>query len=73
MENIYSAIQELQLDLFQVFITGLLLFLVGYWLGTIKSKKFVKRIHKMEKEIMDLNSELLYNTTGSPLSKASNG
>jgi len=62
MENIYSTIQDLQLDIFQVLITGLLLFVVGYWLGTIKSKKFVKRIHKMEKEIMDLNTELLYNT-----------
>jgi hypothetical protein len=62
METIYSAIQELQLGLITVIITCSLLFAAGYWLGVAKSKKFIKRINKMEKEILDLNAELLYNS-----------
>ena len=38
----------------------LLLFILGYWLGTRKSKKLLKQLAKMEKKVMDLNTELLY-------------
>jgi hypothetical protein len=61
METIYSASQDFQLDIIQVMITGLILFAAGYWLANLRSKKFLKEMRKLEKEIMDLNSELLYN------------
>ena len=62
METIYSAVQELQLGLITVIISCSLLFAAGYWLGTTKSKKlFARKINKMEKEILELNAELLYN------------
>lgn len=41
----------------------LLIFALGYWLGTRKSKKLFKQMAKMEKKIMDLNTELLYGTS----------
>jgi hypothetical protein len=59
MEAIYSIIQDLNFP--GILIIGLLLFAIGFWMGNMKSKKAVRKIHKMEKEIMDLNSELLYN------------
>jgi len=62
METIYAAVQELQLGLFTVIISCSLLFFVGYKLGAAKSKKFIKKINKMEKEILDLNAELLYSS-----------
>jgi len=62
MEAIYATVQELQLGLFTVIITCSLLFVVGYRLGAAKSKKFIKKINKMEKEILDLNAELLYSS-----------
>ena len=61
METIYSTSQDFQLDIIQVMITGLILFAAGYWLANLRSKKFLKEMRKLEKEIMDLNSELLYN------------
>jgi hypothetical protein len=62
METIYSTtILDLQLDIIQVTITGMVLFAAGIWLGGMKGRKLLRRMHKMEKEIMDLNSELLYN------------
>ena len=59
METIYSVFNGL--DYPEIVITGLTLFAIGFWMGSVKSKKFVKKIREMEKEIMDLNSELLYN------------
>ena len=62
MEIIYSLCQRFQFDLFQLMIIGLLLFAIGFWLGHARSKKLAHKMAKMEKEIMNLNSELLYNT-----------
>ena len=61
METIYTILQQLQLDFIEAMITGLVLFAIGFWVGSIKSRKFLRKIRQMEKEIMDLNSELLYN------------
>jgi hypothetical protein len=60
METIFNS-RDIQLDLLEVAIIGSLLFAVGFWLGTLKSKKLLKKMARMEKKIMDLNSELLYN------------
>ena len=60
METGYHSFTDLQLNIIQAGITGILLFIVGYWLGTMKSKKLLKKMSRMEKKIMDLNSELLY-------------
>ena len=69
MEPIYSILHDL--DYPTLIITGLFLFAVGFKMGTVKSKKFMKKIREMEKEIMDLNSELLYNERpGSSMIKA---
>lgn len=70
MDAIYSIIQDFNFP--GVIILGLLLFAVGFWLGNAKTRKAVRKIHEMEKEIMDLNSELLYNDhPGSSMMKAS--
>jgi hypothetical protein len=60
METFYSNSQSLQMDLFQVLIIGLLLFSFGFWMGHARSKKLERKMAKMEKEIRDLNTELLY-------------
>lgn len=60
METIYSAIQRFELDPIQVIILGLFLFAIGFWTGQAKSRKLGRKMAKMEKEIRDLNTELLY-------------
>jgi len=64
METIYTTSQSFQLDLFQALIIGLFLFAIGFWIGQARSKKLAQKMAKMEKEIMELNTELLYNTGG---------
>ncbi|MHA4809613.1 hypothetical protein ACX0G9_15985 [Flavitalea flava] len=61
METFYTILQGLQLDFIQVFISCVFFFAIGYGLGGIKGRKLTKTVQKLEKEIMDLNSELLYN------------
>jgi hypothetical protein len=60
METIYSPIQRFELDPIQVLIFGLFLFAIGFWAGQARSKKLERKMAKMEKEIRDLNTELLY-------------
>jgi hypothetical protein len=61
MEPVYSVLQNFQLDLIQIFISSLVIFALGFWMGRAKSKKLERKMAKMEKEIRDLNTELLYN------------
>ena len=53
-----------RLDLVQVAIIGLVLFALGYYLGHMATKKMTRQMAKMEKKIMDLNTELLYGPDG---------
>jgi hypothetical protein len=62
METIYSTSQRFQPDFLQVLIVGLFLFAIGFWVGQAKSRKLERKMAKLEKEIRDLNTELLYNT-----------
>jgi len=55
-----EAYNSIFLPLLPVSIICLILFLIGYWLGTLRAKKLMKQMAKMEKRIMDLNTELLY-------------
>jgi len=61
METIYTILQNFQLDLFQILISSLVVFVLGFWAGRVKSKKLERKMARMEKEIRDLNTELLYN------------
>ncbi len=51
---------DFQLNILQIVLSGLFLFIIGYWVGNLKSKKLARKMSRMEKTIMDLNTELLY-------------
>lgn len=74
METIYTFLLNLQLDMIQVCIAAGIFFAIGFWVGNLRRKKLLRKMQKMEREIMDLNSELLYNTRERlPLLRASHG
>jgi len=60
METIFNS-SDIRLGLPEIAILGCCMFAIGFWIGTLKSKKLLKQLAKMDKKIMDLNSELLYN------------
>jgi len=51
---------SITLGLIPMALIALLIFVLGYWFGTLKSKKLMRQVRKMERKIMDLNTELLY-------------
>ena len=57
-----EANHSISLSLLPAGIICLIIFIIGYWLGHLKTKKLMKQMAKMEKKIMDLNTELLYGT-----------
>ncbi|MDR3714317.1 MAG: hypothetical protein P4L51_15980 [Puia sp.] len=61
MEIILNILQSFQLDMLQVTATGLILFVIGYRIGMHKNRKLYKKIHELEKDVLDLNAELLNN------------
>lgn len=61
MGTIFLFVQSSSiLDPTPITIICILLFCAGYWVGSLKTKKLMKQLTKMEKKVMDLNSELLY-------------
>jgi hypothetical protein len=73
MESIYTSFSDLKLDLIEATIISMFVFVIGYWIGALKSKKLMRKMQKMEKEIRNLNSELLYNSGQPTLLTASRG
>lgn len=60
METIYSTVHRFEFDPLQILIPGLFLFAIGFWAGQARKKKLERKVARMEREIRDLNSELLY-------------
>ena len=63
METIIDVLQQFQLDILQVLATGIILFLTGYLVGKKKCKKLYKKIRDLQKDVLDLNAELLVDKT----------
>jgi hypothetical protein len=59
MDTIIDIMQQFQLDFLQVTATGLILFAIGYRIGIQKSRRLNKKISKLQRDVLDLNAELL--------------
>ena len=57
-QNSFSILDPVPVTLICIVIFGL-----GFWLGNLKSRKLIRKMNKMEKKIMDLNTELLYGSS----------
>ena len=60
MGILFDILQALQFNAIQVFITGFLLFCLGLLLGKRKVRRLLEKIHRLEKNVLELNSELLF-------------
>jgi hypothetical protein len=67
MENIISLLQAFNLDILEAGITGIFVLAFGYWLGNKKVKKATEEIYKLQREVLDLNAELLYGKNETPV------
>jgi hypothetical protein len=68
METVIDLLKAIQLNMLDVMIAGTCLFFVGYIIGTKKVKKLTHEIYGLQKDVLDLNEEILYGLRG-PLSE----
>ena len=64
METIIDLLKAIQLNMLEVMIAGLFIFSIGYLIGIKKVKKLTHEIYGLQKDVLDLNEELLYGVNG---------
>jgi hypothetical protein len=60
MEAIFDLLQAIHLSVLEVLITGIFIFTLGFWLGHKRTRKYLEEIYKLQRDVLDLNAELLY-------------
>jgi hypothetical protein len=64
METVIDLLRAIQLNMLEVGFTGLFIFAIGYLIGMKKVKKLTHEIYGLQKDVLDLNEELLYGVSG---------
>ena len=65
METIIDLLRAIQLNMLEVMIAGVFIFSVGYLIGMKKVSKLTQEIYGLQKDVLDLNEELLFGVNGS--------
>jgi hypothetical protein len=64
METVIDLLKAIQLNMLQGSIAGVFVFSVGYLLAMKKVRKLTHEIYGLQKDVLDLNEELLYGISG---------
>ncbi|HCL84419.1 MAG TPA: hypothetical protein DIC22_10615 [Chitinophagaceae bacterium] len=60
METVIDLLKAIQLNLLEVVVAGLFIFSFGYLIGMKKVKKLTHEIYGLQRDVLELNEELLY-------------
>ncbi len=60
METVIDLLRAIQLNMLDVVIAGLVIFSIGYMIGLKKVKKLTHEIYGLQRDVLELNEELLY-------------
>lgn len=60
METVIDLLRAIQLNMLDVVIAGLIIFSIGYMFGLKKVKKLTHEIYGLQRDVLELNEELLY-------------
>ena len=60
METVIDLLRAIQLNMLDVVIAGLFIFSIGYLIGMKKVKKLTHEIYGLQRDVLELNEELLY-------------
>ena len=60
METVIDLLKAIQLNMLEAGFAGLLIFSVGYLIGMNKVKKLTHEIYGLQRDVLELNEELLY-------------
>ncbi|MFI5153172.1 MAG: hypothetical protein ACHQET_07565 [Chitinophagales bacterium] len=64
MEAIYDLIDAFQFNALELAVACLIIFSIGYKLGTKKVSKLNDEIYGLQKDVLDLNAEILFGKNG---------
>ena len=60
METVIDLLKAIQLNMLEVGFAGLLIFVIGYLIGMKKVRKLTHEIYGLQRDVLELNEELLY-------------
>jgi hypothetical protein len=64
METVIDLLKAIQLNMLEVLIAGVFIFSMGYLIAMQKVRKLNHEIYGLQKDVLDLNEELLYGISG---------
>lgn len=64
METVIDLLRAIQLNMLEVLIAGVFIFSMGYMIAMKKVRKLNHEIYGLQKDVLDLNEELLYGISG---------
>ena len=64
METVIDLLKAIQLNMLEVLIAGVFIFSLGYLIAMKKVRKLNHEIYGLQKDVLDLNEELLYGING---------
>jgi hypothetical protein len=64
METVIDLLKAIQLNMLEVLIAGVFIFSIGYLIAMQKVRKLTHEIYGLQKDVLDLNEELLYGISG---------
>jgi len=64
METVIDLLKAIQLNMLDLMIAGVFIFSLGYLIGMKKVNKLTHEIYGLQKDVLDLNEELLYGVNG---------
>jgi hypothetical protein len=60
METVIDLLKAIQLNMLEVGFAGLFIFSIGYLIGMKKVRKLTHEIYGLQRDVLELNEELLY-------------
>jgi len=60
METVIDLLKAIQLNMLEVGLAGLFIFSIGYLIGIKKVKKLTHEIYGLQRDVLELNEEILY-------------
>jgi hypothetical protein len=64
METVIDLLKAIQLNMLEALIAGAFIFSMGYLIAMKKVRKLNHEIYGLQKDVLDLNEELLYGVNG---------
>ena len=64
METVIDLLKAIQLNMLEVGFAGVFIFSIGYLIGMKKVRKLTHEIYGLQKDVLELNEELLYGVNG---------